>query len=308
MIVRDRPSILSLFFVMRGSIVPQIAPQIVAIFALGAAVTALHARYPEHFLTFSAAPFGLIGLALSIFLGFRNNACYDRWWEARKQWGQLVIDTRSLAREAGTLLDTSGEAGRAAQDRMTRLTVAFTHALRHHLRGSDPWAEIAPFLDRDDVPALRASRNLPDAILRRLGGELGDSLRRGLTTDILGRVLEERITALAGVQGACERILNTPLPFAYTLLLHRTAYMYCLLLPFGLVDTVGLLTPFVAAIVAYTFFGLDALSEELENPFGTSQHDLALKTMSRTIEINLREALGEEDLPDPVRPAGYYLP
>ena len=106
---------------------------------------------------------------------------------------------------------------------------------------------------------------------------------------------------------SCERIRNTPVPFSYTLLLHRTAYLYCFLLPFGLVDTTGFMTPFVVAIVAYTFFGLDALGDEIEEPFGLESNDLPLDTLCRAIEINLRESLGETDLPPPLLPVDYLL-
>ena len=116
-----------------------------------------------------------------------------------------------------------------------------------------------------------------------------------------------RITSMAAVQAACERIQNTPLPFAYMLLVQRTAYLYCFILPFGIVATQGFITPLFCAIVAYTFFGLDALSEELEEPFGVSANDLALSAMSRTVEINLLEVLGETVLPNPIEPQNHRL-
>jgi putative membrane protein len=112
---------------------------------------------------------------------------------------------------------------------------------------------------------------------------------------------------MTGVAAACERIRGTPIPFSYTLLLHRTAYLYCWLLPFGLVDAIGDLTPLVTLLVAYTFFGLDALGDEIEEPFGTSDHDLPLEAMCRTIEIDLRMALGDTDLPPPLLPVDYRL-
>jgi putative membrane protein len=90
------------------------------------------------------------------------------------------------------------------------------------------------------------------------------------------------------------------MPFPYTLLLHRTAWLYCFLLPFGLVDTVRFMTPFVVGIVAYTFFGLDALGDEIEEPFGLAENHLPLDALCREIEINLRETLGETDLPSPL--------
>ena len=97
------------------------------------------------------------------------------------------------------------------------------------------------------------------------------------------------LTALAGVQAGCERIRHTPVPFSYSLLLHRTAYLYCFALPFGLVDTTGFMTPFVVGLVSYTFFGLDAIGDEIEEPFGLLPNDLPLESMCRRVEIDLLE-------------------
>jgi putative membrane protein len=115
--------------------------------------------------------------------------------------------------------------------------------------------------------------------------------------------VDQMEAALAG----CERIRNTPLPFAYTLLLHRTAYLFCFLLPFGYADVLGWTTPFVVGLIAYTFFGLDALGEELEDPFGMEPNDLPIAALATTIELNLRAALGETDLPAAPLPKDYLL-
>lgn len=108
------------------------------------------------------------------------------------------------------------------------------------------------------------------------------------------------------MQAGCERIMGTPLPFAYTLLLQRTAYVFCLLLPFGLVSSTGWGTPLFTAVVAYTFFGLDALSEELEDPFGSKANDLALDGLCRVREISVFEALAETPPPMLASEKFYY--
>ena len=109
------------------------------------------------------------------------------------------------------------------------------------------------------------------------------------------------------MQAACERIHNTPAPFAYSLLLHRTAWLFCLLLPFGLVDVLGPFTPLVVIIVAYTFFGLDALGDELQEPFGLSDNSLPLRAIVRTIEIDLLDGLGVQPLPPSLKTSDYVL-
>lgn len=314
MIVRDRPSAFWLFFIARGSIVPRIAPQILLAALLGGIVAFLHERVPEDFPVLTVVPFTLIGLAFAIFLGFRNNAAYDRYWEGRKLWGQLLIDTRSLGRQCTTLIGprkvAEGSEELEARDvsrRMIYMAIAYSHALRHHLRGTKPDEDLSAYLSPADAVAALARSNVPDGVLALLGRDLRRCLGRGWISDQLALAIDERLTSMAAVLAGCERIRNTPLPFAYTLLLHRTAYLYCFLLPFGLVDTIGAMTPIVVAIVSYTFFGLDALGDEIEEPFGDLPNDLPLSAMSRTIEINLRQALGEKDVPPPLKPVNYCL-
>ena len=308
MIVRERPSGWRLFFIIRGSVVPKIAPQIIATVALSAVVAWFHGVFFTRDLTFTATPFTILGLALSIFLGFRNSAAYDRFWEGRRLWGELIVTSRTFARQVLTLVASDDNpATEALRRRMIWTCIAFAHALRHHLRGTDPEPDIASLLDPDVLTAVLASRNRPHVLVRRLGDDLGRCLRAGLVAVPVVPALDATLHSLDAVLAGCERIRSTPIPFSYTLLLHRTAYLYCFLLPFGLVDTVGVATPLVVGLVSYTFFGLDALGDEIEEPFGTMPNDLPLAAMCRVIEISLREARGETDLPDPLVAVDYVL-
>jgi putative membrane protein len=302
MIVRPRPTAFGLWFTLRGSILPMIAPRLLTVLVVSAGVVGLHYAAPRHFRDVSPAPFTLLGLALSIFLGFRNNACYERWWEGRKQWGQLVAETRSLVREFVTLLPDD----QALRRRCAHRIVAFAHALRSQLRGAED-RKARDWLPGGEWERVAQCRSRPDAILLAQAEELRVLLRQGELSDILYRVFSERLLAMTAIQTACERLRSTPTPFTYTLLLHRTAWLFCLLLPFGVVDTLGLATPVLTAILAYAFFGLDALGEELEEPFGQSQNALPLDAMVRSIEIATGEALGEAKLPDALEPRKYLL-
>lgn len=303
MVVRDKPGMFRLFFVLQGSIVPAIAPKLALIAGIGAAVAWFDAGHPELFARVPLTPFTLLGISLSIFLGFRNNACYDRWWEARKLWGQLIHELRSLARLTNTLLAAEPETVR----RTVRRAVAFPYALAARLRGEDIVAAARPWLPAAEATALVARRNPTNGIVDALGSEYAAALRRGVIGEMLFATFDARLAAIAGIQAGCERILTTPLPFAYSLLLHRTALLFCGLLPFALVDALGWWTPLATVIIAYAFFGLDALGDELEEPFGVTQNDLPLHAMARTMEIDLRDALGERDLPAPLAPVRHVL-
>ncbi|AMN49773.1 bestrophin family ion channel [Psychrobacter sp. P2G3] len=307
MIVRQTPNALKIFFTLRGSIIPKIYPQILLVTLLSTLITIVQHEFPLSFPSYSTAPFTLLGVALSLFLGFRNNASYQRWWEARGLWGQLVYDARSLTRQLLSFIDEDDETGRDTQRSMIHLTIAFTHAVRHRLRGTSPWEDVERFVEPIHHASMRQTQNLPDYLMRLMGKKLGDSRRQCLSSEQMIQNMDERLTSMTIVLAACERIHNTPLPFAYMLLVHRTTYLYCFMLPFGLVSSLGWATPLICAVIAYTFFGLDVLSEELEEPFGLAANQLPLTALSRTIEINLLEALGETDLPPDIAPKNGYL-
>lgn len=303
MIVRKRPNWLGMMLVWRGSVLPIIFPQLAVTAGFAALVTFLHGQIFTFKVTLTFVPFSLIGIAIAIFLGFRNNASYDRFWEARKQWGALLVNARSLARQVLTLQDDN-EAARA----IIHSTIAFTHAIRHQLRGTDPLPDLRKLLPAEFVDGtLAGARFRPAMILLHIGGQIGALRRAGAIDPILVTAMERHLDALSEALGACERIAGTPIPFTYSVILHRTIYLYCFLLPFGLVDSIGLLTPLIVAFLAYTFYALEALSDQLEEPFGMAANDLALDGMANTIETTLREMLGEPDLPEPVLPVNYVM-
>jgi len=311
MIVLSRPQGARLFFTLRGSILPRVAGSLALCVAVAVLVTFTHGVLFHWKVTLTAVPFSIIGLALAICLGFRNNVAYDRYWEGRKLWGELVHRSRSLARQLQslTMLPEPARADDAQDPRaaMLRRAIAFVHALRHQLRGTDAVADVAPWLAEPERAGFAASRLGADYLMRRSGHDLGGLVRAGQLDPRLAAEVDVTLSAMTAAAAGCERIQRTPVPFAYTLLLHRTATLYCFLLPFGLVDTIGTMTPFVVAIVAYTFFGLDAVGDEIEEPFGLAVHHLPLTALCRTIEINLLEALGEADLPPPLLPVDFQL-
>jgi len=296
MILRGKPGLREVLFAVQGSILPDILGRLLFLSVISAGAVLVVQIYPQAMRRLAAVPFTLIGLALSIFMSFRNNACYDRWWEARKLWGQLIIDIRSFSRQV------SGIEPEIRRRMLTGLC-GFTNGLAARLRDADEIAAIAGWVATDGpVPP-----NPTDTVLSGIGAQCLELKRLGKISEIHYSVLEIQLTSLSFVQASCERIKNTPVPFAYALLLHRTAYLFCLLLPFALAPALGWWTPLPVVIVGYAFFGLDALGDQLEDPFGTDANDLPLDAMVRTVERDLLFALSETELPPVLVAQGYSL-
>ncbi len=314
MIVKQNLSWLRLLFSVHGSSITRTFPRILMITAVSVLVTVIEMRYGiDDFYSLTPTPFMLIGVALGIFLGFRNNAAYDRYWEARKHWGQLVNTSRSLARQMhvliGPRIDGVGDASavRQFQEDFVERTIAFGHALRHHLRDSDPFDDLGRFLSEPELEFLRTQKNVPTGLLQDMGLRLRTAWKDGWISDYHLPVLEASLTSLTDILGACERIKNTPIPFSYTVLTHRIVAFYCFALPFGLVRTVVELTPVVVFLIAHAFFGLDEIGDEVEEPFGTDPSDLPLTTLCRTIEVNLLQAIGRSNVPELLQPVKGIL-
>ncbi len=302
MIVRPRPHWLHLLFVRRGSMVRHIASQQLFTLAFACAVVWSHGRLFHWKVTLTASPFSLMGVSLAIFLGFRINASYDRYWEARKLWGTVLVEVRNLARQALTLT----RPGCDVRPFVLGL-VGFATAMRNQLRERAPAIGLDGLLPPALIERLAATRFAPSSVALWLGMQLRAHREAGDLDPLLAPTLEASLNQLAGALGGCERIANTPLPFTYSVILHRSTCLYCLLLPFGLVDAIGVLTPVVVCFVSYTFFALEALSDEIEEPFGTMPNDLALDAIVAAIEVSARELLGETPGPLPVADADFVL-
>ena len=152
----------------------------------------------------------------------------------------------------------------------------------------------------------RQAKNPADWILRRAGKLIHQHLAENRLDSILAVAVNEKLDQLGAIQGACERLASTPLPFPYTLLVHRTAYLYILLAPFAMAQELGYYTALFNAILAYTFFGLDELARQLEAPFGEEQQCLALDAIATSIEVSVAEVLGVPG-PVPLEPVGGIL-
>ncbi|UTH76344.1 bestrophin family protein [Chromobacterium sp. IIBBL 290-4] len=304
MIVRHTPSWFRLLFVWHGSVLPRIWPKLAIVAAVALLAASIRHWWLQslHDSALSIPTFTLLGVSLAIFLGFRNSVSYDRFWEARKLWGNLLITSRSLTRQ--TLAARGDDAdGR----RFIAALCAFAYALKAQLRGLDAEEHLRRLLPPDALDKILAGRFRPALILAWLGAEIQRWQREGRISELQWHALDRNLNTLSEILGGCERIATTPIPFTYRVLLNRTVSIYCLLLPAGLVSSIGWLTPPIAVFIAYTYFALEEVAEELEEPFGTEGNDLPLATLCHTIESSLREMQGLPlDIPAPPK-QGIYL-
>ncbi|OTP67283.1 bestrophin family protein [Caballeronia sordidicola] len=296
MIIRPKLNWFRMLFVWRGSVLPQLLPRLALIFVLSVLAIAMHDHMRSYPVGLGTPPFALVGIALAVFLGFRNSASYERWWEGRKLWGALSIHGRSLARQALTL-----PRGVEPTDRHEFIAAigALGHALRHEMRRTDPLPDLATRLTPALYQRTVKAQNRSTSILRWLGEWSAARSHEGALDGYGTLAFEQNLNELSGVIGGCERLASTPLPFSYSVMIHRTVYIFCVLLPFGLVDGAGVLTPLFALLVAYAFMSLEAIAAQIEDPFGLEENDLALSALCDALETMLHDMTADPDFKRP---------
>ncbi|KVD78548.1 hypothetical protein WI89_30990 [Burkholderia ubonensis] len=303
MIVRPRQNWLQMLFVWNGSVLQSIIPQLVFMAIVSTLAVFTNGRIFGEKIPLNTAPFTLFGLALAIFLAFRNNASFERFKEARHLWGDVLIASRTLTSQMRRYLPEHVDD--ALRNQTIDLLIAFVYALKHQLRHTDPADDLTRILGRARTDALSGKVYKPVALLDEIRGNLARMLARAPDAGTTRWMVDEQINRLGNAVGGCERIASTPIPFAYSVLLHRTVYAYCVLLPFGLVDSTEFFTPLICVFISYTLIALEAIANEVAEPFSTAPNALALDAMARTIERSVLELCGAE-LPKEVAPTDAY--
>lgn len=300
MIVRPRENWFRLLFVWNGSVLSSIIPQLCFMAVVSTLAVFTHGRVFGEKIPLNTAPFTLFGVALAIFLAFRNNASYERFNEARHLWGALLIASRTLTSQMLCYLPERTDTLRIAQQ-----IIGFVYAVKHELRGTDSAMDFERLLGREQAERVRSQIYRPMFILNEIRRELSIPKHRIQPSDTKLWMLDAQLDELGKVLGGCERIATTPIPFAYNVLLHRTVYAYCVLLPFGLVDSTEFFTPLLCVFIAYTLIALEAIASEVADPFSVAPNALALDAISRNIERSVLELCGCP-VPDPVEPVRPY--
>lgn len=248
-------------------------------------------------------PLTLFGSALALFLGFRDNSAYQRWWEGRVLWGAMINASRSLARSARNFLpDEAVDLKRTIVLRQ----IAYVQALRCQLRRQPHDVEVLRFLSKGEAEPALARTNAANGLVDGTGRRIADAVRRGWLDTIQQATMERILVDIANAQGGMERLKNTPLPSQYRFFPTLFTHLFCVLLPIGLVETLGFATPLGSTMAGLMFLAVLQIGDDLVDPFANTIHDVPLSAMCRTIEIDLLQAIGDA-APEPLQPVKGVL-
>ena len=275
--------------------------------------TYLSLKFPAH--EFISTPsLTIFGTLLSILIGFRINEAYNRYWEARILWGQLVNQSRNISRSILSLVDepigskkSVEKAGETHKWLIYRI-LAYVNALRLHLRRQDRWEELKPYIKTgEEWNDYTKAVNKPTRILQRESQEIKKLLKQEPGKDFRWVSVENSLSEFYNIQGGCERIKNTPFPRIYSRMTRGFTWIFATLLILSLYDEFDWQLLVIRGVVGYVFLTLDKIQTLLKNPFDNTIADTPMTSLCRTIEIDLRQMMGETEIPEPVKPVQGIL-
>ena len=259
---------------------------------------------------FSVTAIGLIATVVGIFIVFRFNEAYQRWWEARTLWGSLVNDSRSFAREVITLLTPNRVPSIATKEDAAKLHtelvyrhLAYCNAIRLTLRGQDTWEELAPFLSAGELEELQNYANKPTRLDQRQGERLAQVIGTDTAQQVLLLQLDSTLNRLYDVQGGCERIKNTAFPDEVRFISRGLVWLSAIAVPIAFLSAdreIRIIEVLAVIVISLSFMVVEQLGASLKNPFENEDNDTPMTALCRTIEIDLRQQLGETKVPPPL--------
>ncbi len=275
----------------KGSVLPAILPQTLFCFIFGIVITILY-RIGVPVAVPMLVAF-VPNIALGLLLVFRTNTAYERFWEGRKWWGSLVNSTRNLARQIWVVIGEKDPQDRVHKIGALKLLVAFAITmklhLRHHSLDVDPDLELLLLPSQYDK--LKTMNHPPLEVALWIGDYLQLQYQRGCLDVYQLTAMQALLNNLVDALGACERILKTPLPVAYSTHLRQLVILYALSLPFQLVESLSWATGLVVGIFSFTILGIEEIALEIENPFGTDPNDLPLDSICKTMLRNIEDLI-----------------
>lgn len=247
-----------------------------------------------------------MGTAISILLSFKISQSYERWWEARKIWGAIVNDSRSFVIQLQTFLPLSDT---AIVKRLGYRQIAWCYTLGQSLRGLDPYTNTDGLLTEEDVNVLEKHANKALAITQLNAYEIRKYRDNNTISDITHMHLDSTLVRLVESMGMAERINNTVFPTTYRMFLYLAIYLFVTTLSIALKDIDIIYELPLLVVISLVFFLLEKTAVFLQDPFRNSSSDTSVTAIARTIEINLKQLLNdeEENIPEPLQPEGYYI-
>lgn len=247
-------------------------------------------------------PVTLFGTVVALVLGFRSNSAYQRWWEGRGLWGLMINASRNIVRASRNFLPDPQAAD--LKRRIAVHQIAYVNALRRQLRRQKPEEEVTSRLPAEDAAEVLGRVNIANGLLDKIGRMIDDARRSGWLDTIQQAHMEAVLVDIANSQGGMERLKNTPLPNQYRFFPTFFTHLFCVLLPFGLVETLGYATPLGSTVAGLMFLAVLKIGDDLVDPFAATIHDLPLDAMCRTIEIDVMQSVGLP-APEPLKPDNH---
>ncbi|UZA71642.1 effector protein [Pseudomonas viridiflava] len=247
--------------------------------------------YLERKITLPSMPLTLLGSALVVLTSFRNSSAYNRWWEARTLWGALVNSSRSFARQVLTLVE-DGEGGiNPVKATLLRRHVAYVKCLSAHLKGGHCGDEVQALIPREEFERRFDTNNFPNDLLNTSAALLAKEYQSGRLDSIRLARIESTMVDISNCQGGMERIANTPLPYPYVAFPRLFITLFCLIVPIGLVETLGWFTPLASTVVGFMLLAIEKIGTDLQSPFKASEHEIQMTALCANIERNLDSML-----------------
>ena len=244
-------------------------------------------RFHESDFHTTIAMHSLLGIVLGLFLVFRTNSSYDRWWEGRKLWGSFVNNTRNLAHKLNAFLDKTDHENR----RWFALMITnLVFAVKEHLRAGVKVSELE-VTDEDFLPSLRDVKHIPNRLSSMLYTRVNSLYKKNTISGDHLFLLDKELKEFSDILGACERIKNTPIPYSYSMYIKQFIFIYVVTLPMAFVTTSGYLTIPIVVLVTFVLLSVELIAEEIEDPFGRDINDLPTDELAEKITDNVREIL-----------------
>jgi len=275
-----------LLFVWHGSVLPRLLSRVFLCVTAGIVATYL---YYKHGLKTPSIAHTLVGAALGLLLVFRTNASYDRYWEGRKIVGSIVNRSRDLMRQIATFLPPTQALHEKKE--LLRYSELYYRLLCQTLRSERDLTVIEHLLTPTERERLEPLRFRTPVVVSWISFHLVALVRAGHLTELNHNLMDLNLTALLDALGGCERILRTPVPFAYAQHIKVLVSAFCFTAPFVIVDAMKWGTPLASGIIAYALLGIDEIGVEIEEPFGYDPNDLPLDAIGEGIAHATREIL-----------------